>query len=316
LPAIAYNADAWNGRELMLPAAFFDASGGQLPSTCPSGIAVLRVADYGQIPLAQEFEHDCGFTTSAVLAVQTGSDEAWTMLRTTVEEIRLPVGHLLTASSPAAATSAAPWIVVTLDSTGPGAGQSAAPAAAMLALARTMATEGRALRIAVVGAADGAAASVLPETLAAEPAGPIVWFGAMGGPVAPVLGTTELPSLDRDYATAGLIWIARVRATGFAEWLARATRPSNDPTSLNLLVALSEATGLTPGGDTNLNEGALFAGLDAAWLGEPEQSTVGTPSIAGTPADTADQVRPRDLEQLVAAVSTALLSLETGDEET
>ncbi len=308
--AIAYDAAAWDGRNVDLPATVVDATSGRLPPTCPAGIGVLRIAGYAGIPLAQELQRRCLGETAAVLAVRTATDSDWAVIAAQVVRVRLPAARFLTASSPkASAKPSAPWLVTSLDSRGPGASQSAAPAAVMLAVARQASAEGLALRIGVVGTADDAADSVLLERLTAEPAGPVVWLGPMGGPVAPVLGTATVSEFDRDAATASLLWIAPVDAS-FADWLARATNPSGNPTSSSLLDVLSSATGIAPGDEADLNAGPLTAGLDAAWLGEPAAPAVGPPSIAGTEADTADQIYPRDLEHLASSIVAALADLD------
>jgi hypothetical protein len=313
LPALAYNAAAWDGRELVLPAAFVGASGGRLPDTCPAGIAVLRITAYGQIPLAQELQRRCLAETSAVLAVRTAGDDPWTSLTTEVAQIHLPVAHFLTATNPDLPATASPlWLAVALDSRGPGASQSAAPAAVLLEVARAAAEEGLALRIGVVGSGDQAAGSVFLQRIVAQPAGPVVWLGPMGASVAPVLGTTTIDEFDHDAndaATAGLLWIAPID-DAFVEWRARATAPSDEPTTEELLGVLSQATGSAPGDEANLNMGPLSAGIDAAWFGEPSLVTVGPPSIAGTEADAAPQIHPRDLEQIVTGILAALRELD------
>jgi putative ABC transport system permease protein len=305
-PALAYDAAAWDGRDLDMPATIVDLTSEQPPHTCPAGVIVLRIAEFARVPLAPELQQRCLGRTAAVLAVRSADDEAWAALSGRAARVRLPVAHSLTAVSPdAAASPNAPWLVVTLDSRGPGASMSAAPAAFMLAVARQAKADGVALRIGVVGASDQAAGSVFLERMPEERSGPIIWLGPMGGPVAPVLGTATINGLDRDAATAGLLWIAPVDST-FAAWLTRATAPSDRPTSEDLLGVLSGATGIEPGDESKLNAGPLTAGIDAAWLGEPSVVTVGPPSIAGTKADTAAQIHPRDLEQLAAAVVAAL----------
>ena len=308
--AIAYDATGWGGRPVDLPATLVDATSGRLPTSCGAGISVLRIADYGGVALAQELQRRCLGQTAAVLAVRVATDGAWAGMASQVTRVRLPAAQFLTASSPGvSANPTAPWLVSSLDSRGPGASQSAAPAAVILAVARQAGAAGLALRIGLVGSTDEAAGSVFLEQLNAEPTGPVVWLGPMGGSVALVLGTATVNGLDLGAATAGLLWIAQVDAS-FADWLVRATNPSGEPTSGDLLDVLSRATSIAPGDEANLNLGPLTAGLDAAWLGEPAVQTVGPPSIAGTVADTATQIHPRDLEQLGTSIVAALGELD------
>lgn len=309
-PAIAYDAVAWDGRNVDLPVVFTDGRGGRLPRDCPDGIAVVRIAASRQVRLAHELQQQCIGRTQAVLAVRAADDDTWLALTDRATRVRLRAASLLTAVSPnLSASTSAPWLVVALDSRGPGASQSAAPAAVMLEVARAAIAREHAMRVGVVSQGDSAAGSVFVERLAAEAPGPLVWLGPMGGQVAPVLGTKADSRADPEAATAGLLWIAPVDRS-FADWLARANAPSNQPTSAGLLDVLSRATGIAPGDEANLNAGPLTAGLDAAWLGEPQVPTIGPPSIAGTEADTAAQIHPRDLEQLASGIITAIGELD------
>ena len=308
--AIAFDAAVWSGHTIDMPAALVDATDGRLPQSCLTGVIVLRIADSTGVQLAQVLQQRCLGQTAAVLAVRAPTDGAWASMTTRVVRVRLPAAYFLTAASPKVrANSKAPLLLVSLDSRGPGASQSAAPAAVMLAVARQASVDDLALRIAVVGTADNAGGSVFLEQLTAQPTGPVLWLGPMGGPVSPVLGTATVNGFDRQDATAGLLWIAPVDAS-FAKWLARATAPSDNPTSSKLLEVLASATGLAPGAEANLNAGPLTAGLDAAWLGEPANPAVGPPSIAGTGSDTADQIHPRDLETLANSIVAALGDLD------
>jgi putative ABC transport system permease protein len=307
--ALAFDNGAWDGRKVELPANTVDLTSSRSPGECPAGIAVLRIDGDAQAPLAQDMQARCLGKTGAVLAIHA-ADEAWAALTSDAARVRLQVGHFLTAASPeVAATPEAPWLIVTLDSTGPGATQSAAPTAVMLEIARRAVTEGLALRIAVASAGDGAAVSVLIERLAAEPVGPVLWLGPMGGPVAAVLGAEQIADLDRTATTAGLLTIAPIDGE-FAAWRDRVTALLNEPTSSGLLAALSEQTGLLPGDEAGLAGWALAAGLDTAWLGEPGAPTVGPPSVAGTDVDTVAQVRAGNLEQLASGITAALRELE------
>jgi hypothetical protein len=304
--SLAYDADAWDGRDLDLPATFVDASRA-MPRSCPTGITVLRVADFGQVAPAAQLQQRCQGRTAAVLSVKA-EDEAWIGLSHGAARVRLPVAHFLTASSPAA-TSVAPWLVVTLDSIGPGASQSAAPAAVMLEVARQAAAEHLPLRVAVASASDGASGSVLLRQVAATPAGSMLWLGSMGGPVASVLGTTAMEGVDAAASSAGLLLIAGVDA-GFGEWLARASHPSDQATSQALLTTLSDQTHLAARDEASWNTSALAIGRDAAYLGEPALPSIGPPSVAGTPADTAAQIRAGDLEQLASGILAALKEMD------
>lgn len=304
--AIAYDAAAWDGSNVDLSATLVDATISGLPAICPSGIGVLRIAGDADVLLAQELQKRCLGHTAAVLAVRAATDRAWADMTTQVARVRLPAAHYLTASSPnASAQHAAPWLVASLDSRGPGASQSAASVAVTLAVARQANAKGLALRIGVVGSSDNAGGSVFLERLTAQPTGPLLWLGPMGGQVAPVLGTTLVSGVNRAAATAGLLWISAVDGL-FTDWLALATAPSESPTSRALLDVLSGATGIAPSNEFALNAGPLSAGVDAAWLGEPGVPTVGAPSIAGTEADTPNQIHARDLEQLTTSIVAAL----------
>jgi hypothetical protein len=305
-PALAYDAAAWDGKEIDAKVDLVDATNGSPAAGCPDGVVVLRIAEYGQVSSADELQQRCLGQTSAVLAVRATSDGAWAEMTARVSRVRLPAASFLTAAShDLSPQPGAPWLVVSLDSSGPGATQSAAPTAVMLAIARQAAAQGIPLRMGVVATSDQAAGSVFLERLASEERGPIVWLGPMGGLVAPVLGTATITGLDPDAATAGLLWIAPVDSA-FDQWLTRVSAPSGQPTSGDLLRILSQVTGIAPTDEANPYAGPLTAGLDAAWLGEPALTTIGPPSIAGTPADTADQIHPNDLEQLATAVLAAL----------
>ena len=309
-PAIAYDAAAWDGQDLEGRTTLIEATSGRLPAICPSGIAILQVKDVSEIPLAQELQRRCLGETAAVIAVRNPANSAWGQVAASIVSVRVPAAHLLTATSPARnGDSEVPWLIASLDSTGPGASQSASPIAVILAVARQAATLGRAVSIGIVGTTDEAAGSVLLQELSTEHLGPMVWLGPMGGPVAPVLGTASIASFDRMAATAGLLWISPIDSS-FDGWAIRATNPVGRPTSGGLLEVLSSATSIAPSDETDLNALPLAVGLDAAWLGEPLVPTVGPTSIAGTRTDTANEIHPRDLEQLASSLVAALGDLD------
>jgi hypothetical protein len=300
--SLAYDSSSWDGRAIDLPATLVDATGGRLPSTCPRDITVFRIDGDAQVLSVAALQQRCLGHTVAVISVRAIDEAAWVAFAHTVARVRLPVGHFLTASSHVATeASGAPWLVAAIDSMGQGATQSAAAAAVILDIARQAAAEGVPLRVGVVAARDGAAGSVLIERMVGESAVSVVWLGAMGGSVPPVLGTAEVPPFDRESATASLLAITPVD-TEFAGWLARASHPSDRPTSDALLAALADRTGLPSGAEASWNASALGVGLDAAFVGEPGTPRVGPPSVAGTRADTVAQIHPSDLESLAIGI--------------
>ncbi len=308
--AVAYDAAAWDDQGIDLPATLADARDGELPTTCATGVSILRIADAGMALLAEQLEQRCLGTTAAVLAVRLANDSAWDTLTHAIARVRLSAARYLTASSPAvSADSHAPWLITTLDSHGPGATESAAPAAVILAIARRASSEGIAVRVGVVSVADEAAGSVFLEQVGSLADSPIIWLGPMGGIAAPVLGTVSLSGIDRSAATAGLLWISSVDSS-FSSWALRAASPKSEPTSADLLGSLSRTTGIQPSAEVGLNISALTVGLDAAWLGESTTPLPGSESVAGTTVDTPSQIHPSDLEQISSAIFAALGSLQ------
>ena len=305
--ALAYDADAWDGESLSGPLTAADVRAESLLQTCAPGIVLVRVSGEDQALFASELQRRCRGSTAAVLAIQS-DDPGWLAVTEAGVQVRLPVAHMLLASSPGTEPGAsAPWLVASLDSTGPGATQSAAPTAVLIEVARLVAENQVELRVAVVSARDGAAASVFLERVASEPASPMFWLREMGGTAPAVIGTQAVDRPDPISARAGLLSIAAVDKD-FDLWLERAGKLAGDPTSQALLQSLGYATRLVVTDQGFINLFPLAIGIDAAGIGEPVMEA-NPLSVAGTELDTADRLNPRALDQ----VATALLDVIKGD---
>jgi hypothetical protein len=307
--ALAYDARRWDGLAETRPVRFQDARGGRQPGGCVDGVAVLRLAGDAEVPMVQDVLGRCAGTTPVVLGIHA-QDAAWARITASAASVRLPVVDQVLATNHAAQLSAhgAPWLIVTPDSSGPGASQSAAPAAVLLEVARQAVAWQFPLRIAVASSSDGSAVSLLLKRLAALDSGPMIWLGPMGARVAVVLGADRMDEPDQTSTSAGLLAVGAVDGE-WGDWLARAMAPQRMPTSPTLLASISGHLGVLPGSTTGLAGWPLAAGLDAAWLGEPEYPTIGPPSIAGTAVDTADQITAADLDRLSIGLAAALEEL-------
>lgn len=301
---LAYDAEAWDGESLSGPLTAADVRAESLPETCAPGIVLLRIRGEDQALFAAELQQRCRGSTAAVLAIQS-DDPGWTAVTEAGVQVRLPVGHMLLASSPGTDTGAsAPWLVASLDSTGPGATQSAAPTAVLIEVARLAAQNQMEMRVAVVGARDGAAASVFLQRVASEQTGPMIWLREMGGTAPAVVGTMAVDRPDPITTRAGLLSIAAVDGA-FDPWLERTDKLSGVPTSQALLQSLGDATRLTVTDEGFINLYALAIGVDAAAIGEPVMAPDPL-SVAGTDLDTADRLDARGLDRMANALLDAV----------
>lgn len=289
---------------------FVDATRSAVARDCPAGLVLLRVGirvgEYSKAEAAAEFQTRCAGRTAAVLGV-TAPDADWAQAPAILGEVRLPVATHLIAESQPAPGPGTPWLIAALDADGPGATQSAAPSAVALEVARLAAERHAALRLAFTIEQDGAAASSLIRYVAQfSPGARVVTLGPMGGPVATTLGSTDTPAqLGPDSVTAALLATVSIDADS-ADWLATARQQARTSTGADWLTTIAAKTELTPTGTVGLNVFALAAGLDAAFLGEDPLPVGSVQSIAGTAADTPDQVDIGAIARLATAIAAAL----------
>lgn len=289
--AVAYAADVRGGESLaitLVPAAGTHAC---VPA------AVLRASDDSGADLAMAYLSGCAAEgTTLALAVEA-DEEGWQELGR-LASVRLPDAMHLVAEVGVVQPDT-PWLVVALDSTGPGATQSAAPAAVALALGRSAAHAGLPVRIAFVsGTGGGALSQFLSHVADSTPAAPIMELGPMGGPLSVVYGSSPAPgALDVDSVRAGLLSSLRL-GPATDRWLDRITTVVPRATDDRLLQELAQVIAGPPTQDGLISLYALSVGLDAAYLGEPLQAVGDVGSIAGTTVDTPDQVDARSLSQL------------------
>jgi FtsX-like permease family len=296
--ALAFDPDPWDGTPFSAPVTLVDVQPGIEATNCSTGITVLRLSGWAQVPLVPELEQKCRGITSVVVGV-VGDDATWSDFANRASTVHFAAAHFL-LGEPQSAAGAAPWLVATLDASGPGATESAGPLAVAVDVARRAAEAGVPLRMAIGTGSDGAAISLLIERIAKESAGPMIWLGPMGGPASVVIGTQNVDVIDDAATQAGLLGVTAVDGT-FGSWLAMTNQLSANPTSAQLLDLISTATSLPVTDEGSGNLFALPLGLDAAWLGEP----VLVPdmrSVAGTSLDTVDVVNPRRLDAIAASL--------------
>lgn len=309
--AVAYDPSLLSGTQATFRGTSIHYVDGQARASppCLNGLVIARVGekvvDVANADLAARLQLRCLGTTKAVVAV-TAPDAEWRSLPHLVSIVGLSrESHVV--AEPKASSGAqrnAPWLVAPMDSTGPAATQSAAPAAAALEAARLAVSRGIAVRLAFVVIEDGEIASFLEYAAHNSPARAII-LGPLGGVVPMALGTTSFPSVITDeQLRLGLL--ATVSADhNAASWLETAQSSRRTATSAQLLDALS-STGLTPSREAGQNIFGLAAGLDAASIAEIAVPDSDIAPVAGTEADLASQVdiaRVGSLaEQLVAAL--------------
>ncbi len=284
------------------PLTLADATTGLAGIGCPPGVVVLRINSDAQAALAHQLLDSCAGRTAAVMTVEMlYSDRDWAALHAAVRA-RLPVEHGLYATSPVpAAGEDAPVLVATVESTGPGAAQSAAPVAVALEAARSAAEQQVPLDVAVIVPSNGEIATLVRRHWATRPTAPMIFLGPMGSDITPVLGASE-PATLGDAATVRTTLLFPVAADPAAQaWIDATASLAERATSPTLLDTLTESTGTPIGPDYGPSLYALTLGLDAAYLGEPPTLTF-TDGIAGTPADTPDQLDYPTLTRIAAGL--------------
>ena len=282
---------------------YADVTLGQAPD-CQT-ILIIRVAvrvsdQLG--PRAADTMATCGDQTLAVFGV-IGNDASWSAAPGLVGGLSLQISDYLVAESidfPSRSTT--PWVVVNPWSTGPGATQSAAPAALALELAHRAAQQGQPLRLAFVADERGELVSTFLRAAALEtPGARMLLLGPLAGPRGLDLGTNAPDPIMTPALLVNLLWssvdVADLPAGDLGE---------PDATSDAWLSAIATAIGTTPsaiGGPVGV---ANALGLDAAFLLEDTDPDEGLPSIAGTAVDTPAEVDIELLAQLADALAGAL----------
>lgn len=284
---------------------YADVASGEVPD-CRTPLLVIRVAVQAsdQIePRAAETLATCAAQTTAVLGV-IGGDAAWSAAAGIIGEVSLRAGEYLTVESTASpSTSTTPWVVVNPWSTGPGATQSAAPMALALELARQAVERGQPLRLAVVADERGELASTFLRRAARDtPGARMLIVGPLAGPRGLDLGTTSPDPILTPSLLATLLW-----SSIDVEDVPEAAVGEPRSTSEAWLSVIASAIGTTPtaiGGPVGV---ANALGLDAAFLLEDTDLDEGVPSIAGTAADTSEEVDvellARLAEELIGGLS-------------
>lgn len=293
------------------PLTLADATAGLAGIGCTPGVVVLRVDGDAQAVLAHRLLDRCAGQTAAVMTVELlYSDRDWAALHAAVRA-RLPVERGLFASTPVpAGGDSTPVLVAPVESTGPGAAQSAAPLAVALEAARSATEQGVPLDVAVIVPSNGEIATLVRRQWATAPDAPLIFLGPMGSDIPPVLGTSQPPTFD-DAATVRIALLFPVAADPAATaWIQATGSLAERATSPTLLDTLAEATGLPTSPEYGPSLFALALGLDAAYLGEPPNLTF-EEGIAGTPADTPDQVDYPTLAELATGLATSLTASAT-----
>ena len=287
----------------------FTTATGKRPG-CAPGLVMLRVAGYEEEAAAYEYLASCAASgTTAAIAVKAVEDATWRVV-SSAASVRLSTGRILWATV-GTATETTPLLVVPIESTGPGAAESAAPIAVALELVVQASAAGQPLRLAFADVTQrGLIAVLLRRVAEMMPGSPLIELGPLGGRLAAILGSRPPGSTDPVAVRAGLL-SSVVLDKGAAAWVAR-TRDISDAdaqsgTSDELLAAL--AGGSLPTDiryEGQIDTSALPLGLDAAYLGEP----IGHQTETGSPADTADQVDVSALEVALARLSQTLEDLD------
>lgn len=304
LPAtIAYAPTLLQGDPRFEAAAITYVDGTKpLEPSCPDGLVIVRVGsavnDYSRAGLPAEMLMRCSDTTDAVLGV-TAPDPDWLAAPTTISEVHLVVGYNLVARR--GASSDGPWLVARLDSSGPGATQSAAGCALALEIGRLATSADAAVQLAFVDQAAGGVPTLLRDIRRAD-GGALLVLGTLSG-TDPALGTSPLPSSIASDALTSVLLSSVMGGQDLGAWLTDAQNPALQPTSDNWLQRLA-ASGVRVNDAIGENVLALAVGMDAAVLTEELNS--GAEPIAGTSADTATQVDVRSLGELAEQLSKAL----------
>ena len=290
---------------------FLDATDGPISSNeCPPGIVLLRIGTtITDVRLAQDastFETRCLGQTAGVLAL-TAPDADWARARQEIGRVALPlVSHVLADSPGLAADADAPWIVAPLDSEGPGATQSAAPTALALEVAREVAAQHGRVHLAFAVTQDGGLASVLTRELVAVHASRVVVLGALGGPLRTALGTAAFPEPPDSAGLTSDLLAATAIDPAAAAWLTVAEGATAVPTGPADLADLAKAIDITPSTSADENVYCLSVGVSAASVSEESISSGSIGSIAGTPADKAEQVHVGELAALASRLTAAV----------
>lgn len=269
---------------------------------CTEGVVVLRLSDEAQAALVSELAEGCGARTAAVLGI-TASDAAWVFAQERAAQVRFPIAEHLWARP--VASSPTDWLITQLDSTGPGASQSAAAVAVLLEVAR----EADADRpgIGILTATDGGAASAALRYLVSLRPASVIEVGELGGPLREVTGPTSWPGPpDMTSIRAGLLATV-LNDDGVGRWRLQVADIGIPMPAPSLLLAELSARGdLLPTTELGRTTGyALAIGLPAAYVGAPQLVVGELRSVAGTPADVAAQVDVARLAALVAVLRGA-----------
>jgi putative ABC transport system permease protein len=280
---------------------------------CSAGTMILRigtsVTDTSRASLGPQVGLRCLGRTDAVLTV-TAPDDEWTEAAHMLAALRLPLGHVLIAS-PAGTVSmdGLPVMVAPVDSSGPGATQSATATALALESARQAKERDLPMRFAFGSISDGGLPSILARSLLAAPSVRVITLGRMGGPLATTVGTTDASAIRQtaEIRVALLATVALNEST--ARWLDVVSTARPKATSPAFLDMVGATTGLSPTAFADQNVLYLSLGLDGLGIGEQSSPEEFVGSIAGTPVDEAEQVHLeaiRDMPaQLIAAIGAA-----------
>jgi len=305
--AVAYTMALQTTGQVQLPVALVDLRPGKLQAGCVRGAALLRVESDSQAPLAAEYALRCSSTVPAVVAVRATPD-AWDQLRSATTA-RFAVGEDLVAIPSGPLPARMMWLVASLDSTGPGASQSAGPTALVLEAARQLRTASLPAGIVIATAAEGSVTSVVSRLLF-QSGGSAVYVGPAGGTVGAVIGTRGPVKTDAPALRAGLLATTALD-NRVGSWLDRSARVAGSvQTSSALLNSLSQTLALPTTDDLVDNAYPLAVGIDAAYVGEPLIPGTGPASVSGTPVDRAEQLDGQALAQLATGLvrATALLA--------
>lgn len=277
---------------------------------CSPGTMVLRigtsVTDTSRALLGAQVGLRCLGQTDAVLTVTAPNDE-WIEAPQTLGALRLPLGRVLIGSpADSSEVESLPVMVAPIDSTGPGATQSASATALALESARQAQERDVPMRFAFGSISDGGLPSILARGLFETGSGPVTTLGRIGGPLATTFGTTVSPSI-REAAQIRIALLATVALNeSTARWLDDVSTAQPQATSRGFLERISAQTGLPPTSFADQNLFYLSLGVDSVGIGEQSSEGEFVGSIAGTAVDDAQQVHVeaiRDLPgQMISAV--------------
>ncbi len=299
--ALAYPPEALAAKEVVGAVTFMESASPAV-KPCPGGVVVLRLSDEAQAALVSELAKRCGARTAAVLGI-TASDAAWVFAQQRAKQVRFPIAEHLWARP--AASSPTDWLIAELDSTGPGASQSAAAVAVLLEVAREADTARPGIGI-LTGTDGGAVSAALRHLVSLRPAS-LIEIGELGGPLREVTGPTGWPGPpDMTSIRAGLL-ASVLDDDGADGWRKQVAGIGIPPPAPSLLLQeLSAGGDLLPTTEQGRTTGyALAIGLPAAYVGAPELAVGQLRSVAGTSADVAAQVDIARLAAVVAVLRTA-----------